>query len=184
MISIGWLASWLPMIQGATEQTVRKTRNVILITTDGLRCQELFTGAAAELMSKEVGGVENTNAFRKTFWRETPEARREALMPFFWSVVATQGQVFGNANKGSVVKVTAPGREKGALSNNPAAIKAQVSPPLFCGKKRVEIDMPISYRFCSRGASRVTDRPIDVKPFSGAAQPARTGLDNNVPISS
>lgn len=82
VISVGWLASWLPMGQGATEQTVRKTRNVILITTDGLRCQELFTGAEAELMSKEIGGVENTNALRKTFWRETPEARREALLPF------------------------------------------------------------------------------------------------------
>ena len=106
MISVGWLAVWLPMVQGATEQTVRKTRNVILITTDGLRREELFTGAAAELMNKEVGGVENTNVLRQAFWRETPEARREALMPFFWSIVAGRGQVFGNANKASIVKVT------------------------------------------------------------------------------
>ena len=106
MIGVGWLASWLPMVHGATEQTARKTRNVILITTDGLRCQELFTGAAAELLNKEIGGVENTNALRQAFWRETPEARREALMPFFWSVVARQGQVCGNADKSSVVTVT------------------------------------------------------------------------------
>src|SRR5437660_12545372 len=65
----------------------RKTQNVILITFDGLRWQEVFTGAQEALISKEHGGVGNTNALRKAFWRETPEARREALLPFFWNVV-------------------------------------------------------------------------------------------------
>ena len=84
----------------------RKTQNVILITFDGLRWQEVFTGAEETLISKEHGGVGNTNALRKAFWRETPEARREALLPFFWNVVAKGGQLFGNTNKGSAVKVT------------------------------------------------------------------------------
>ncbi|HVO78416.1 MAG TPA: alkaline phosphatase family protein [Candidatus Bathyarchaeia archaeon] len=84
----------------------RRTENVILITTDGLRWQEVFTGADPELMNKRNGGVADTNALAKEFWRDTPEVRREALMPFFWTVMAKQGQVFGNQRKGSVARIT------------------------------------------------------------------------------
>ncbi|MCS6859599.1 MAG: sulfatase-like hydrolase/transferase [Abditibacteriales bacterium] len=84
----------------------RRTQNVILITFDGLRWQEVFYGADEALMNKENGGVEDAGALKKAFWRDTPEARRAALLPFFWGVIAQQGQVFGNVNKGSAVKVT------------------------------------------------------------------------------
>ncbi len=50
--------------------------------------------------------MSNTNALRKDFWRDTPEARREALLPFVWSEIAKRGQIFGNARKGSVARVT------------------------------------------------------------------------------
>lgn len=83
-----------------------KTENIILITTDGLRWQEVFSGADPELMNKANGGVADTNALAKAFWRETPEARREALLPFFWTVIAKQGQLFGNQTKGSVAHIT------------------------------------------------------------------------------
>jgi len=83
-----------------------KTQNVFLIISDGFRWQELFNGAEAELMTRANGGVADTNALRTQFWRETPEARREALLPFFWSRIASQGQLFGNQNKASVVNVT------------------------------------------------------------------------------
>jgi hypothetical protein len=83
-----------------------KTRNVILITTDGLRWEEVFGGAESALMNRKHGGVENTNALRKAFWRETPEERRQALMPFLWSVIAKDGQILGNKTRGSVVKVS------------------------------------------------------------------------------
>ena len=82
-----------------------KTKNVILITFDGFRWQEMFTGADELLLNKESGGVRDTNTLRKKFWRETPEARREALLPFMWSVIAKQGQIAGNTNKGSVVHI-------------------------------------------------------------------------------
>jgi hypothetical protein len=84
----------------------RKTENVILVTLDGFRWQEMFSGADEALMNKENGGVENVDALKKAFWRDTPAARRETLMPFFWSVIAKQGQIFGNANRGSAAKVT------------------------------------------------------------------------------
>jgi hypothetical protein len=83
-----------------------KTRNVILVMTDGFRWQELFTGADAALMTKDIGGVKNTNTLRADFLRDTPDARRAALMPFVWNVIAKQGQIFGNQHKGSVAHVT------------------------------------------------------------------------------
>jgi hypothetical protein len=83
-----------------------KTENVFLIICDGLRWQEVFTGAEELLVSQKIGGVRETNTLRQEFWRETPEARREALLPFFWTEIAQHGQIFGNQNKGSTVKVT------------------------------------------------------------------------------
>src|SRR5688572_66459 len=82
-----------------------QTKNVILVTTDGLRWQEVFSGADPELMNKQNGGIGNTNEV-KAFWHETPEARRRALMPFLWDVIAKKGQVFGNSNKGSTARIT------------------------------------------------------------------------------
>jgi hypothetical protein len=82
------------------------TRNVVLVTTDGLRWQELFRGAEASLLDKKAGGVSEPEALRRAFWRETPEARREALLPFLWTTVARQGQIFGNRDKKSLADVT------------------------------------------------------------------------------
>ena len=73
-----------------------KIENVLLITMDGLRFQELFTGAERKLIDKEIGKVDNVDLTLQTFWHENPNQRRKLLMPFFWSTIATQGQVFGS----------------------------------------------------------------------------------------
>ena len=83
-----------------------QTENVIFVMTDGLRWQEVFRGADASLMNKENGGVADVPSLQKAYWRETEEARRAVLMPFLWSVVAKQGQIYGNQNKGSEAHVT------------------------------------------------------------------------------
>lgn len=83
-----------------------KTENVILITFDGLRWQEVFTGADETLMNKESGGVRELPALKERFWRDTPEARREALLPFFWKMIAKDGQVFGDPSHGASSRVT------------------------------------------------------------------------------
>lgn len=80
-------------------------RNVILVTTDGLRWEEVFRGADEVLLSKEYGNVGDTNALRAEFWRPTPEARRRALLPFLWGTVAREGQLWGNRDVGSSVRV-------------------------------------------------------------------------------
>jgi hypothetical protein len=83
----------------------RKTRNVLLVMTDGLRWQEVFNGADAALFNKE-SGVSDPDALRAEYWRATPAARRETLMPFLWNVVARNGQIFGNRSAVSDVSVS------------------------------------------------------------------------------
>jgi len=93
---------WGSVLLGAP---ARSTRNVVLITTDGLRWQELFGGADEQLLNKEAG-VSDLAALRHEFWRDTPEARREALLPFLWKVTAKEGQIYGHMPRGSVARVT------------------------------------------------------------------------------
>jgi hypothetical protein len=83
-----------------------RTENVVLITIDGLRWQEVFGGADAALLDEEHGAVDDVEALQEAFWRETAEGRRAALMPFFWSVVAREGRLFGNRDDGNTVRGT------------------------------------------------------------------------------
>lgn len=81
-------------------------RNVILITIDGLRWQEVFGGADRRLMNETDGGVKQPEKLEQRFYREDPVQRRQVLMPFFWTTVAAQGQVFGSPAHRSTVTVT------------------------------------------------------------------------------
>lgn len=101
------LALFAASVSGRAEDAVPVApRNVILVTTDGLRWQEVFRGADDGLLNKENGGVPNPAALRREFGGETPEARRKALLPFVWTTIAEQGQIFGNRDKRSVARVT------------------------------------------------------------------------------
>ena len=73
----------------------QKTENVVLITLDGLRWQEVFAGADS-LLVDDSGYVGNPEALTQSFWNPDPRKRREMLMPFFWSTLASEGQLYGN----------------------------------------------------------------------------------------
>lgn len=83
-----------------------KTQNIVLITTDGLRWQEVFDGAEKALINKQHGGVADVKGIEEKFWRETPDERRAALLPFFWSKIAREGQLYGNLTKKSSSQIT------------------------------------------------------------------------------
>jgi len=84
-----------------------KTRNVVLIVSDGLRWQEMFTGADPLLLNEKNGGIWDKEAdLKRTFWRDDVNERRKALFPFIWTTVAAHGQIFGNQLKGSIARVT------------------------------------------------------------------------------
>lgn len=82
-----------------------RTEHVILITFDGLRWQELFTGADSSLIADE-DYVTEPEALKGRFWDDDPGMRRLMLMPFFWAVMAEEGQIYGNRAHGSKVDVT------------------------------------------------------------------------------
>jgi len=78
---------------------------LVVITFDGLRWQEVFSGVDSILVgdSKYVGNPEELKA---KYWRATPEERREALMPFIWSYAQQNGFLVGNREKGSQMQVS------------------------------------------------------------------------------
>ena len=86
-----------------------QTKNVFLITADGVRHQELFGGADRTILeSGDEAGIEDPEAIRASFWRETAVERREALLPFFWGTLAPRGVVLGSRADGSAVSIENP----------------------------------------------------------------------------
>jgi hypothetical protein len=92
---------------GTAAYAAPKTQAVVLIVSDGLRWQEVFTGADPTLLNEEHGGIwESAASLKARYWNDDPAARRRLLFPFLWDVVAKQGQLFGNQTKGSIAHVT------------------------------------------------------------------------------
>ena len=82
-----------------------KTENVILITLDGYRWQELFGGAQKKILTvKKYAG--NIKAMKAQYWDKDATKRRARLMPFIWTTIAQKGQIYGNRKYGNSVKVT------------------------------------------------------------------------------
>lgn len=90
---IGLLLVVLPPCLAAQEP--RKTENLVVVTLDGFRRQELFGGADDSLLDAKQG-VRDLAGLKKSYQRPTAEERRKTLMPFFWNVVVPQGQLFGD----------------------------------------------------------------------------------------
>ena len=89
------------------EQRGLLTENVVLIVPDGVRWQEVFTGAEKALLNdKEGGSWLDEKTLLQNFWREDVTERRRLLFPFLWGTVAQQGQIFGNKALGSSARVT------------------------------------------------------------------------------
>jgi hypothetical protein len=90
-----------------TATAAGRTRNVVLIVSDGLRWQEIFTGADPALLDEKHGGIwDKEKTLRSEFWRDDVSERRRALFPFLWGTVAVKGQIFGNQALGSKARVT------------------------------------------------------------------------------
>ena len=83
--------------------------NVILITFDGARTEEMFGGMQLDILQSTLrqGQRVEDSASYKRFWAETAKARREKLMPFFWTtLMAERGSIAGNQARGSSVRLT------------------------------------------------------------------------------
>lgn len=84
---------------------IPNSNNVIIITIDGLRWQEIFRGADSSLIhNKKYTG--DTAFVKQFFWGGRPEQRKKKLMPFFWNIIAEQGELFGNRRYNNNVNVS------------------------------------------------------------------------------
>ena len=85
----------LLLLLTAFSHPARSADNVVLITLDGLRWQELFSGADTELI-RDARYTRDPEQTVKRWWRDTAAERRSTLMPFFWDTIATEGVIYGN----------------------------------------------------------------------------------------
>lgn len=83
--------------------------NIIIITTDGYRWQELFSGADEHIVFN-TDYVNDTAAMRYMYWDNNIEERRKKLMPFVWNYINVNGQIWGNRNFDNNVSVNNPYR--------------------------------------------------------------------------
>lgn len=89
-------------VMAEAEDGSRATHNVVLVTLDGVRVQELFGGLDEVVAAHDEKQLySDMAAMRGQFGAVTPEERREKLMPEFWTRLVAQGAVFGNPAHGN-----------------------------------------------------------------------------------
>ncbi len=92
--------------------------NVVLVTLDGVRAQDIFGGLDAAVLRARTdreGRLEDDALYRR-YGAGTPQARREKLMPFLWgTLLRRHGFIAGDAAVGSrvragnAIRLSAPG---------------------------------------------------------------------------
>jgi hypothetical protein len=95
-------------------QPKAQARNIFIITTDGFRWQEIFRGVDSNILHNP-NQVKDPALISLQFWDDDVIERRKKLMPFFWNVIAKQGQLSGNRdfnndmNVKNLYKISYPG---------------------------------------------------------------------------
>jgi hypothetical protein len=79
--------------------------NIFIVTLDGYRWQEIFTGADERLISNP-DYTPDTALMKAMFWSEDEKVRRQKLMPFLWNVLSQRGQLYGNRKLGNCVNTS------------------------------------------------------------------------------
>lgn len=90
-----YLSVLLLAVVAAKGQSAAAPLNLFIVTTDGFRWQEVFSGADSSLISNPVF-TKDTALAKLMYWAVAPEERRKKLLPFFWNVIAAQGSLLGN----------------------------------------------------------------------------------------
>lgn len=86
----------------------QKAENIIIITTDGFRWQEVFGGMDSAIANNKKFNQDDSAAIYKKYWAGNAVERRKKLMPFLWSIIEKNGQLYGNRNLGNKVNNANP----------------------------------------------------------------------------
>jgi len=79
-----------------------KTENVVIVTLDGMRWQEVFGGVDLAILNDKRFTRDSADIAKK-FWDDDANKRRQLLFSFVWNTIAKEGQLYGDRNMGSEV---------------------------------------------------------------------------------
>jgi len=74
----------------------QQAENIIIITTDGFRWQEVFKGMDSAIANDPKFNQGDSSYIFEKYWSNDENERRKKLMPFFWNTIANHGQIYGN----------------------------------------------------------------------------------------
>lgn len=83
-------------------------QRLIIMTSDGLRWQDVFKGMDPEIASDKRFSQGDSSGIFSKYYEESINGRRQRLMPFFWATIQQQGQLHGNRTVGSKVNNANP----------------------------------------------------------------------------
>ena len=96
------------MLAAPATQCQTPAGNIIIVTIDGFRWQEVFAGMDSAIANQKRFHRGDSSYLYQKFWAPDVPGRRAKLMPFLWSTVAQSGQLHGNRLLGSKVDVANP----------------------------------------------------------------------------
>ena len=94
--------------KAANELANNVTPNLIIITTDGFRWQEVFGGMDTAIANQSKFNQGDSTYIYNKYGANDLATRQKKLMPFFWNQVAKEGMLFGNRYVDNKVDVANP----------------------------------------------------------------------------
>ncbi|MEO7445682.1 MAG: hypothetical protein ABIT96_13445, partial [Ferruginibacter sp.] len=88
--------------------TQQAGKNLVVVTIDGIRWQELFKGADEKLLFSSKYIQADSAETMHAYWAATEAERREKIFPFIWGILVKQGQVYGNRAYDNIVQLKNP----------------------------------------------------------------------------
>lgn len=95
----------LALLLNVKSLQAQKIENIIIITTDGFRWQEVFTGMDSAIANNSKFNQWDSTGIYKKYWSDDVNERRKKLLPFLWNVIAAKGQLYGNRHFDNNVNV-------------------------------------------------------------------------------
>lgn len=92
----------------ASNAFAQKTENIIIITTDGFRWQDLFKGMDSAIANNPKFNEGDSSEIFEKYWASNEIERRKKLMPFLWNTINAHGQIYGNRTIGNKVNNANP----------------------------------------------------------------------------
>lgn len=191
---LAFLTVLLPSLAAAqTSRPIAPADNLIVVSIDGLRHQEVFRGADPAVLNSPAEAKRSSAALRALFLEGDDAARREKLMPFLWRTVVPAGQIFGDRKLNSDAHVANPHHisypgyseflcgfveptidsNRNLLNPNPTVLEWLNGKPEFAGKiaafgawdrLRAIVNPARSHIYTVAGFDLIT--PLDGKPLT------------------